>query len=627
MKRAIGFLLTMTVSWMPISASAVDANSFTADYHLTDDFADSGGDVSAPIGWPQGTRAYVYYLYSQLKSILVSARTLDADKFTDQEKVWLDQLIAKLPYFPASTNELTEANPEWEKYQETLQMVDPKTNPIFDVASGTHRVAVTQNTWGSIIYLNEFLFAGAFQVDPYFGKDVTTDFVSQVLTILVHEKVHHLGVLDDNAGSLDKFGSKVAESFLRTSSFLNFFKSFESLSFNIISLAENDQDCDQQKNRLIFIRHGVFDLTAIISRILRGHFQILQANLCKIKFSNPRSVGTPSLDLLYSPEGSVINHQVQIDFSIKHGAKIEHGTLEMLIGASDYYYGVFLCNEKPAFKFKVLSLQNKAPRLFQVTKSPTSIEKGTTANFQIKIPKTAAAQSAKLVLVSRNLLDFDWARDRALTLSAKQIQEVGDSLILDFTWDVPATTVRASVSPARLEINDSQTYFPQFVADYAVTAPLPESKGEIVHVAFAECSPPLQCEMPVDPKRKDPPWIVADWINQQKNTLIIKVKNFKDIAQIRLIGFAWGFERIPGSGNERAYMTFRGFQQVVNLSESTPLVKFWNVTYTGDIATVTVHLTQPLDHVAREFVIEKLILIDSSESAASLYLLAKLHQI
>src|SRR5437868_8600857 len=143
---------------MPV-ASAVESGAFTTDYHLTSDFADQGGDISAPIiDSPQSTRAFIYYLFAQLKSILISARDLDGAQFTGQEKVWLDQLIAKLPYFPASTNELTEANPDWRKYQELLQLVDPKVKPIFDVASGTHRAAVTQNSWDSVIYLNDFLF-------------------------------------------------------------------------------------------------------------------------------------------------------------------------------------------------------------------------------------------------------------------------------------------------------------------------------------------------------------------------------------------------------------------------------------------------------------------------------------
>ncbi|WP_413290917.1 hypothetical protein [Bdellovibrio sp. HCB337] len=623
MKKVLFCLLTLGLSWMPV-ASAIEPEVITTGYHLTDDFGDQGGNISAPIGWPAGTRGYVYYLYSQLKSILVSARTLDADKFTDQEKVWLDQLIAKLPYFPASTAELTETNRDWADYQDTLKMVDPKTNPIFDVASGTHRVAVTQNTWGSIIYLNEFLFAGAFKVDPYFGKDVTTDFVSQVLTILVHEKVHHLGVLDDNAGSLDKFGSKVAESFLRTSSFLNFFNNFNSLSFSIISLAENDQDCDQQKNRLIFIRNGVYDLTLIVSNILRSQFQIIQPDLCKIKFSNPRSVGTPSVDLIYSPSGSVINHQVQIDFTIKRKTKTETGTLEMLIGASEYGSGVFSYNEKPAFKIRVLPLQNKAPQIFQVLKGPEAIEKGTVANFQIKVPKTSAAKSAKLVLISRNLLDFDWAQDRALILPAKSIQEVGDSLILDFTWDVPANTVRAKVSPVRIEINDSQTYFPQFLKEFAVTDPLPETKGQITNIAFSHCTPPMTCEMSVE-GRNDTPWIVTHWNDQYENTFIVKVRNFKDITQVRLIGYAWMFDRIPGD-TDVDYI-FRDYDQRAYLGESTPLITSWSVDYAGDTATVKIHLKQPFARYPREWVIEKLILIDSSESATSIFLDAKLHQI
>lgn len=623
MKYLFCVLLALSFVSSPI-ASAVAPSTITSDYHLTDDFGDQGGDISAPSAWPQGTHAYVYYLYSQLKSILVSARTLDADKFTAQEKIWLDELITKLPYFPASTNELTEANPEWRKYLQTLQMVDPKTNPIFDVASGTHRAAVTQNTWGSIIYLNKLLFAGAWQVPPYFGEDVTTDFVSQVLTILVHEKVHHLGVLDDNAGSLDKFGAKVAESFLRTSSFLNFFNNFESLSFNILSLAENDQDCDQQKNRLIFIRKGVYDLTAIISNILRGHFQIIQPDLCKIKFSNPRSVGTPSLDLIYSPKGHVVNHRVQVDFAIKHKGKTESGTLEMMISASEYWNGVFLHNEKPAFKFKVLPLQNKAPRIFEVLKAPASIEKGTAATFQIKVPKSAGAQSAKLILSSKNLVDFDWAQDRALNLSAKNIQEVGDSLILDFVWDVPANTVRASVSPVRLEINGLQNYFPQFVNEHTVVAPLPENKGEIFNLAFADCFKPLQCELPVDPKNS-PPWIVAKWNDQYENTLIVKVRNFKNITQIRLIGYAWVFDRIPGDID--VDYVFRGYEQRAQRGETTPLIKSWSVDYAGDVATVKIRLAQPLDIFPREWVIEKLILIDSSESATSIFFTGKLHQL
>lgn len=87
------------------------------------------------------------------------------------------------------------------KAKDLLNFKSGKDNPqMFDLSSGSHRLAATTRTANAPIYLNTDL------IDPM-GKDLR---ISSLLSILVHEFGHQLGFPDTEEHFLDQMGNKVA---------------------------------------------------------------------------------------------------------------------------------------------------------------------------------------------------------------------------------------------------------------------------------------------------------------------------------------------------------------------------------------------------------------------------------
>jgi hypothetical protein len=466
-------------------------------YNLGNDLYEGSLSFHSPVGvLPKKTKAMTLYLYSQLYSIVKFAKENSLDSFSKEEQGWLEGLLKILVNYTPGTGNFTDLDSIWFSVTKKLQFIEP-SDSFFNVSSGTHRLVVTGSTADSIIYFNNKFFDN----ESLIPNKIEDEFVLQMISLLVHELTHHLGVKDSEEVKLDQFGNKVANVFKENVQFIN----SSILSLGIFNFGKGQvQDCRKQLSKFFILQNNgnMHDLSLNIFQFVESQLEHNEMEICDLTFFNPRKVSLKNYEALsFVGKNIYTTNKNQIDVKVyyrhKNGNTLlrKRLTVDIEILESSYGY-IETFWEWPLINLKIVDADNLAPQKVMSISSQTDKLSAASDVVKINIPST---DISKIDQASLKVVFQKGSKELVKYIKNYEGIKVQNSWSLDFKVPVFEHSYFDKVNIVALYIKSDKIdliFAPQFSKSFALANEnKKESHVKVKRISFKKCVEPYYCEM------------------------------------------------------------------------------------------------------------------------------------